>query len=296
MSTVADVIDRVFREYLRRPTERPTVNYLAASMTSVDTTAAVDTSLFGPEDEEMLGPGAIVEVGLELMTLTSYDSATGTLTLARRGALGTSAAAHAAGTELIVSPEVTRQAVFDNLSDAIASLYPRLFTVQTFRLNASRMTTPLPSRVHPREVVEAKAFVGGEWRHIPAYLIRQEDAASGYAIGMPPGYPSVRAEVICSIEPQRPTSETDELSDLGVDESWMRILVVDTAAGLLHSPDVDATTTEYLTRALEETVRPLGQVENLAVALERYRERLVQRASERVRTINRPRMVYQDYF
>lgn len=290
MTTVGDLVDRVFREYLRRPDDQPITSTLTAAITDTSSTATV-TDVFTVEEQELLGSGSAVEIDLELATVESYDEGSATISFLKRGALGTVAAAHDAGAEMVVAPAVTRKAVFDNVADAISNLYPRLYLVETFRVNPGRGTVYLPVSARPREILRAEAWVHGQWTRIEARLAEHPERP-GWAVEFPAGAPFGRAYVRVTLEPTRPTSLDDTLASIGVDESWGKLIVVDAAASLLHTGDVDATTTEWLTQAIEETARPLGSIENLAVAIERYRERLIRQHREKLDVIDRPRIVH----
>lgn len=286
MSTVSSLIDRVFREYLRRPDDRPITSTLTTSINDTDT-ALVVADLFTPEEQELLGGGTAIELDQELMTVTEFDPQTSTITVLKRGVLGTTAASHTAGTEVVIAPSVGRMAVYDAISDAIANLYPDLYGVETFRVVPNyNMLAFLPQNARARQVIRAQALVGDEWRDAQATIVSNPEYPGGRAVRVSNADIVDRIYVTCSIEPARPSSEADDVEDLYVDPAWEKILVVDAAASLLHSTDIDNITTEWLTRMIEEEVRPLGSIENLAVAIERYRERLVEKAARRLRADN----------
>lgn len=292
MTTVGNVIDRIYREYLRKPDDQPITSRLTADLTAVGLSATVAT-VFTPEEQELLGSGTVVEVGSELMTVSSYNSTTGVLTLLARGVMGTTATTHATGDEVTVAPHVSRKAVFDSVSDSIGRLYPDLFTVTTFRYNTGRQLNLLPSSTQARQVVSARVFVSGEWADLTeCTVVDHPYVPNGRAIQFPAYSGNHMAHVTVTVEPSLPSAEADELSDLNVEESWLPIIMVDAVAALLHTGDMGRIDIGWLTEAIETSVLPVGSVEDLAVALERYRARLLQNAINRLH-VTYPAGVYQ---
>lgn len=281
MTTVGDVVDRVFREYLRRPSEQPIVSSLASAVTANDLTLTLSDG-FTPEEEELLGAGSIIEVGSELVRVSTYNSTAATVSVSRRGVLGTTASVHDADTDVVLAPSVSRRAVFDAVADAISNLYPDLYGTTTVRARSGRF---IPIQSRPRSILQARAYINGFWQEVQARLVQVPETPTGWAIEVEPSSYPARTVILVTVEPARPTAESDELEDLFVDESWVKIVVLDAAATLLHAEDVSGIAAYWLTQSLEEQVRPMGSVENLAVAIERYRERLVARARRRLLAI-----------
>lgn len=289
--TIGDLIDRIYREYLRKPDDQPVATWLTAALDGSSLTVTV-SDVFTPEEEELLSAGTVVEVDSELMAVSSYNN--GTLTLLTRGVMGTTAAAHDSGAGLTVSPHVSRKAVFDAVSDSIGRLYPRLFTVDTFRLSTSRQLHLLPANRPVREVTNASMHVNGEWQTVDCWVVDHPHASNGKAIRFPARLPHAMAHVTVTLEPTLPTSETDTLASLHLSDTWAQIIVIDALSVLLHSPDIGRIDVEWLTEAIEASVLPVGSVENLAVALERYRLRLITEAAQRLRITHRPSIRYRD--
>jgi hypothetical protein len=116
------------------------VNVLAAS---ISTTA---TSLSFAHDLNGIVPGAMITVGIEVMRVveTNPTSMTATVLRAQRGS---TAASHAAGSVVTVSPRFSRWSVFRALSDEIVSLSGaglyRMLTTE-FTYDPSRLGFDLP--------------------------------------------------------------------------------------------------------------------------------------------------------
>ena len=94
--TIGDLVDRVYREYLEPPENMESYSYLTGGVNSTATTLAYANDLFSIEEEDALGAGAIIEVGQELMFSTALNTVSNEITV-KRGARGTTAAAHTAG-------------------------------------------------------------------------------------------------------------------------------------------------------------------------------------------------------
>ena len=92
--------------------------------------------MFSSEEEDALGAGAIVEIGQELMFSKSLNVVTNEVTV-QRGARGTTATTHDAGSIVKITPAFSRKNVYDAVSDQIKNLYPTLFATETLELTAS---------------------------------------------------------------------------------------------------------------------------------------------------------------
>ena len=134
-TTIGDLVDRVYREYLEPPESVESYSYLTGNVDNSQTTINYEEDMFSTEEEDALGAGAIIEVGQELMFSKSLNAVTNEITV-QRGARGTSAAAHTAGDLIKISPAFPRKNVFDAIADQIENLYPTLFAVETKTLTS----------------------------------------------------------------------------------------------------------------------------------------------------------------
>ena len=69
-TTIGDLVDRVYREYLEAPDSVESYSYLTSGISDTDTSIVYDGNLFSVEEEDALDAGAIIEVGQELMYST----------------------------------------------------------------------------------------------------------------------------------------------------------------------------------------------------------------------------------
>ena len=142
-TTIGDLVNRVYREYLEAPDDLESYSYLTGGINSTATTLAYDGNLFSSEEEDALGAGTVIEINKELMYTTALNTVNNEITVTR-GARGTTKVAHSAGDIIKVSPTFTRQAVYDAIVDQIENLYPTLFAVETQTITCLLYTSPSP--------------------------------------------------------------------------------------------------------------------------------------------------------
>ena len=143
-STIGDLVDRVYREYLEPVDKVESYSYITntdslssgTGLTSSGTTLNYDGDLFSIEEEDALDAGAILEVGQELMYTTALNATTNEITV-KRGQRGTTAAEHVNGSLVKIAPAFPRKNVYEAVCDQIKNLYPTLFAVETIELTAS---------------------------------------------------------------------------------------------------------------------------------------------------------------
>ena len=135
-STVGNLVDRVYREYLEPVDKVESYSYLSSGINDSVDSITYDGNLFSIEEEDALDAGAIVEVGQELMYTTALNATTNVITV-KRGQRGTTAAEHSAGDLIKIAPAFPRKNVFEAVVDQVKNLYPTLFAVETIELTAS---------------------------------------------------------------------------------------------------------------------------------------------------------------
>ena len=82
MSTFGNLITRTYREYLRPVEEQEPLSQVAntdsvtggTGISAAGTTLQYQAGLFTPEEEELIGSGAVLEVGTELMMVEDINS------------------------------------------------------------------------------------------------------------------------------------------------------------------------------------------------------------------------------
>ena len=267
MSTVAQLIDRIYREYLYPPREQParttiTDNPLAAAATSVSITLGI----LSVEEENSLGQGITVEVDSEIMLVTAYASPT--LTVTRQWA-GTADVQHEQDAELRIAPDYPRLVVFDAVADALEGLYPDLFVVKTAESTVGSLEVA-PANVG--DVVGANYFQYGKWRSCGVKVLKGfPDSGTERAFMFTAGVPGARAYVRYKAKPVRIALETDDLADdfedFFIETRWEQIVILDAVAGIVGTHDVDAATQEFITESLASQGFGPGAGETLRDAL-----------------------------
>jgi len=150
-TTIGDLVDRTFREYLEPMDDIVSYTTLSNSDSISDSKVGLTTSgtsvtfngdLLSVEEEDALDAGAIIEIGQELMICTDLNAVTNTITVTR-GARGTTAAEHEQGSLIKIAPPFPRKVVFDAVKDQINNLFPTLFAVETQSVQSSNGYTLL---------------------------------------------------------------------------------------------------------------------------------------------------------
>ena len=292
MSTVGALVDRMFRDYLANPSDTPVQVSLASQVTDVATTAIYSAGELMAEEIASLGPGTVIELGLEMARVTAHDEDSRTLTITR-GLYGSTAATHAAGTLMRVAPKWPRRVVFDAIADEIVGLYPSVYAVGQAWAHSSELVTTIEDAAAVG-LLDARQLIAGHYETIPAELVHVDDVATGIAVQFTPRY-DVAGDVWIRYSKSfpRPTSESETLASLGVDPSWDRILLFGALMSLILQSDIDAATQEFVTEALENQGFPPTSGAQLAVTLARLRQTQLVQAATRLRATNRVSTVYQ---
>lgn len=266
--TVAQLIERIFNEWLARIGNRPAQAELQTALGVGDLTVTLADQLTYEEVALMMA-NANCEVDSEIIRVTDYDEVTRVAQI-KRGQLGSTAAAHTAGTLLFVEPEYTRHGVFQALGDEIVGLYPDLWRLQTMAV-ITRPFIELPIEATGLISVTTQngeelggTFKRGFDRTDTGKAALMEDWACGQS-----------AWLTYSSGFTRPNATSQTLESLGIDDRWQRLLVIATLSTVLRGKEFDQTTIEYLTEALESQALQLGSVTNVATALMRLRQALI---------------------
>jgi hypothetical protein len=268
MSTVAQLIDRAYREYLYPPREQParttiTNNPLAAG----GTTVSINTGILSVEEENSLGQGITVEVDREIMLVTAY--ADPDLTVIREWA-GTTDVQHEQDAELRIAPDYPRQVVFDAVADALEGLYPDLFIVKTTESTVTSNWEVAPANVG--DVVGANYDLHGKWRSLGVKVLKGfPDSGTERAFMFAGGAAGARAYVRYKAMPTRVLLESDDVGDdfedFFIQTRWESIVILDAVAAVVGTHDVDAATQEFISESLAAQGFGPGQGEELRDAL-----------------------------
>lgn len=274
--TVADVIERIYRDYLTPPGEQPTrFKVGSGGITASATTLPVSTALLSPEEEGLIGAGQIIELGTEWMMVEAVTGTPPTSITVRRGMYGTTAAIHAADDLITLAPDFPRRVVFDSIGDVVEGLWPKLWSAETTEIVGGMAPVDLPANCE--EILEVRgpdsagrwALLGG-WELVTGLPV----SATGKSIQfMSVG--NQLANVKYRAAATRPTDEDDTLSDLGISESWVKAICVGVVAQVIARVDIDKASVEFITKALESEGMRVGEGADLRNALLQYHQYLV---------------------
>ncbi len=86
------------------------------------------------------------------------------------------------------------------------------------------------------------------------------------------------------------TSEDDTLTDLGLDERWVNIVMTGAAADLMTGKDIPASRTEWVKSVLEAENIRVGTRMSIAGGLRQYRNMLLDDASKEMKAEYGPKI------
>ena len=299
-TTIADVIERVYRDYLWPPDEQPARFMVdTGGITATATTLPVDTALLSPEEESLIGPGTIIDVvsvdtGGELMLIEATDDPPTSLTV-RRQMFGTSGVAHIATDLIYLAPGFSRQKVYDAVADAIESLFPRLWTTAVEETFISASPVELPAACE--EILEVRFLTNNHWVMIGGWelltdypLTSTEKAIQFFAVD------SGSIQVKYRAAPTRPSTDETELlgDDLSVLDSWIKVITVGAAAQMVSGEDVSQATIDFITEALAAEGFPVGAGATLRNSLLQFQDFLIRPLADALEARNRTGIVYEE--
>jgi hypothetical protein len=286
MSTVGDVMDRLYRSYLEPPDAQPAVALLDADIAANADTFTISQFMI-PEDETLMAQGVVVEINSELILVGQYDPAGQEASNLVRGYANTTASTHSAGARIVLSPSFPRKTVFDAVADNILTLSPDLFTV------GADETQTINGYIAPIEDPLAVTVIDVHGSGIMPYELMGQIIDFHPDIGGRALVLNRSAGDIWVRYRRRMGSaetETDTLESLGVEERWVNIVMAGAAADLFAGRDLPAAQTDWISATLEAETMRVGTRTSLATALARYRELLMSRARLEMRNEYRPQV------
>ncbi len=301
MTTIADVIERVYRDYLWPPDEQPARFAVdTGGITDTATALPVDTALLSPEEESLIGPGTIIEVvstdtGGELMLIEAVTGSPATSLTVRREMFGTSGVAHIATDLIYLAPGFSRQKVYDAVADSIESLFPRLWTTAVEETFISASPVELPAECE--EILEVRFLTNNRWVVIGGWelltdypLTSTEKAIQFKAANSGSIQVKYRAAAI------RPSTDETEvlLDDLLVLDRWIKIVTVGAAAQMVSGEDVSHATIDFITEALAAEGFPVGAGATLRNSLLQFQDFLIRPLADALEARNRTGIVYEE--
>lgn len=300
MTTVAGLIERVYRDYLLPPDEQParfTVG--SGGINSSATALPVSTSLLAPEEIDAIAVGNLIDVvspatGGELMMITSVTGSPPTSLGVRRNMYDSTAAAHAEGDLVYLAPEWPRDSVFSAVADVIEGLWPHLWTVAVEETYATNDPTELPAACE--EILEVRMKDGQRWALTGGWELLTDFPlySSGKAIQWLRGGSNDPIHVKYRAAAQRPTAESDDLADLGVEEGWAKAIAVGAVAQLASKKDLSLSTVDFITEAMEAEGFRAGQGADLRNSLLQFQEYLLRPLRDGLEARHRAQIVIDE--
>ena len=312
-TTIGNLIDRVYREYLEPPDNVESYSYLTSSISDSDTSISYDGSLFSVEEEDALDAGALIEVGRELMYTTDLNTVTNTITV-KRGQRGTTAAAHSANALIKIAPTFPRQSVFDAIKDQVENLYPTIYAIETKTVTAKTGINVLSGSTDNYLVAPVKAIsqytdydagqdqttsqfrgVSVELVDLPNPFTYTDDAGASQTVTYTSGPSQVKAIQNYGITSGKTmyitfkkkfvviTAETDTLATIGLETEYEPIIMAGVAAQVVAGKDINKIDSAYITEQLNIANVPVGSSNTIRNALLQYQQLLLQQARKDLR-------------
>ena len=316
-STIGDLVNRVFREYLEPMDDLNSYTAVATDFNASATSISFDADLLTQEEEDMMDAGTIIECEQELMYCTDIDTVNNTITVVR-GALGTEPTGHTTGKIIKIAPVFTRKAVFDAVVDQINNLFPTLFAVDTQSITTGTGYTLLGSYddvgTHNYVVSILSAIsqytdfssgsdtTGVNFTPVTCSLVElpnpftytDSDGVSRtftYSTG-----PSVvhaiqfsgissghTAYVTFKKKFIEPTGESSSLSTVGLEPEYEPIIMAGVSAQMMSGRDIPAATTDYITDQMAVQGYPVGSSNSVRNSLLQYQQLLLNQARKYLR-------------
>jgi hypothetical protein len=286
MAAVSTLIDRIYRDFLNKPDDLSAFSRLDAGINASVTSLTYESGLFSTEEENLLGNGAIVEVGRELMLVTAANTSTRTLTVAR-GYAGTDAAIHADETNIFINPTFPRKSVYDAVSDNISRLYPSLYNVTTTNVTSNSTYQEVPASTVEILTSYVQNATGNQYTSAGIELLRDfPPSSTNTAVQFYNTSLGKTVHLVVKRKFVRPTDETSDIETVClVAPEYEQIVMVGAVADIIGATDIDASTQEFITEKLAAESYPVGSGERLRNALLRLRSLLIDEARGNLRSL-----------
>ena len=317
-TTIGDLVDRVYREYLEPPESVESYSYLTGNISDSATTLNYANDMFSVEEEDALDAGCIIEIGQELMFSTALNTVTNEVTVTR-GARGTTAAAHIAGDLIKIRPEFPRKNVFDAVCDQIENLYPTLFAVETktitsgigYRVigtygsdvdNNNYLVAPIKAISQYTDFSSGTDETGLKFIGVAVEMIdlpnpftwtdedgteRTKTYTTGPQVVHALQFQGISSGYECYVTFKKkfiaPTAETDTLVSVGLETEYEPIVMAGVAAQMVAGKDISKLDAKYITDQMSITNAPIGSSNSLRNSLLQYQQLLIQQARKNLR-------------
>ena len=314
MSTIGNLVDRTYREYLEPMDDIVSYTTLSTGINTTDTSVVFNGDLLSVEEEDALDAGAIIEIGQELMICTDLNAVTNTITVTR-AARGTTADSHTAGDLIKIAPPFPRKNVFDAVCDQIKNLYPTLFATETKSVtskvgyiplsgaNDNYLIAPLKAISQQTDFAANSDESGVIYRGVAVELIdlpnpftyTDADGVSQTITYSNNGPNKVNAVQVYNVSSGHtvfvtfkkkfvePTAESDTLATVGLENEYEPIIMAGVAAQMMAGRDIPTATSDYITDQLSVSNFPVDSATRVRNSLLAYQRALLQQARKDLR-------------
>ena len=316
-TTIRDLVDRTFREYLEPSDELNSYTAVASAMTSSATTLSFDADLLTQEEEDVMDAGTILEIDQELMYCTGLDTVNNFVTVVR-GVRGTTADSHDIGAIVKIAPTFTRLAVFNAIKDQINNLFPTLFAVETKELSASTGYSLIGTHDAPGDANYLLSILSSISQY--TYFASFSDISvfiflpvTCSLVELPNPFTFTDADgvsrtmtyttgpnVVHAIQFSgiaqgqtafvtfkkkfiEPTAEANSLSSIGLEQEYEPIIMAGVAAQMMSGRDIPSATTQYITEQMAISGYPVGSSNSIRNSLLQYQQLLINQARKYLR-------------
>lgn len=294
-TTIGNLVDRVYREYLEPMEDIVSYSYLTSGIDANATEIVYDDNLLSIEEEDALDAGTIIEIGQELMYATALNAVTNTITVTR-GARGTTAASHSAGDLIKISPPFPRINVFNAVKDQIENLYPTLYAVEVQTIASaagyvalegaddSRIVAPLAA-VSQYQSLASGSETTVQFRGVAMELIDVPTSvtASGKVVQFSGINNGVNVHVTFKKKFGDVANEASTLSDIGLETEYEPIIMAGVAAQMISGKDIPTYTADYITEQMAVSNYPVNSSSNIRNSLLQYQQVLINQARKDLR-------------
>jgi len=294
-TTIGDLVDRTFREYLEPMEDIVSYTVLGGTINDTDTSVGFNGDLLSIEEEDALDAGTIIEIGQELMICTELNAVTNSITVTR-GARGTTTIAHSAGDVIKITPPFPRVNVFNAVKDQIENLYPTLYAVETQTISSAvgyvalegaddnRIVAPLKA-VSQYQELDAGNQTTVQFRGVAMELIDVPTSvtASGKVVQF--SGVSTGVNVHCTFKKKfgEVSLETTTLAEVGLETEYEPIIMAGVAAQMIAGKDIPTYTADYISEQMQVTNYPVNSSSNIRNSLLQYQQVLINQARKDLR-------------
>lgn len=263
MATVGELIRETLSWVHSFTGIREQVTYLTAPVNSTDLVLEV-------ADGNRISRG-LIEVDEELMLVEGVDANSVRIYPFGRGQEGSQATSHAAEAKVVNDPLFPVVNVLQAMKATVLQLHPDLFQVKAVEIDyhPARLAYELPADCD--RVLQVTADIPGPtglWPQVTRWRF-EKGAASPYASGKvveiyQPLVPGRKFRVVYAAPYGTPTSTTQDLADLGIQDSVQEVVLLGTAWRLTQTLEGQRLQMQSVEQLARQEAVPPGAATNLA--------------------------------